>query len=631
MDRSSFFLDAEIVRAMGILMVFADPDVSSSTLLGLMEVDVALARWGRGEGRLRLRIGEALDALGRMAGHHELGFSSLKAYVLERCERPDWWGTEARSLARRLAEKGGCGLPTIRAALMNGSMLWSMAWLLTQHATPQDEAELVDASRERTVAQMKAWLAERAAKQAEDSAREAGSEAGSDEERPGDEARPHARAAGTEDDEPPRTLRIGVSKEELFVVDAARLLIETLDGVRPSDEQLMYALLGEGETALLDLAGRTTVGLRVPELDPDRLRAVRENLRRLRARREAAAEANIPRATTMLFESEEETLLPTTPHELDAEIRASCRQLARRDLEMGRLARLFFDRKGPWQLGYASAEQYARERVGVSLSSLRQRINLARQVEVLPDVAQAMESGTIGFEAARLVTRIATPDSVEAWIARARVRTVVHLREEVEAVEFVARMTDGASLDPPSADELEDVAEAERRIQSGETLAKALEAKPEGRQISLVAGGGRQLRLKVSEDLWAHFQSLRWRFRKVAPPEASFIAFLGLSLWETWLPLLERRHGKWEHIYLRDRHRCVSPVCSRHDVTLHHLKFRSHGGGDEEENLASLCSWCHLQGIHEGRLKATPPASEIRWAIGRTPVMVVEGRERRLC
>lgn len=48
-------------------------------------------------------------------------------------------------------------------------------------------------------------------------------------------------------------------------------------------------------------------------------------------------------------------------------------------------------------------------------------MNLAREVEVLPEVAEAMESGALGFEAARLVCRIETPDNVEAWVARARV------------------------------------------------------------------------------------------------------------------------------------------------------------------------------------------------------------------
>src|ERR1044072_5560179 len=46
-------------------------------------------------------------------------------------------------------------------------------------------------------------------------------------------------------------------------------------------------------------------------------------------------------------------------------------------------------------------------------------------------------------------------------------------------------------------------------------------------------------------------------------------------------------------VYRRDAFRCSSPVCTRRDVTPHHLVFRSRGGGDEDENVASLCVWCH--------------------------------------
>ena len=86
----------------------------------------------------------------------------------------------------------------------------------------------------------------------------------------------------------------------------------------------------------------------------------------------------------------------------------------------------------------------------------------------------------------------------------------------------------------------------------------------------------------------------------------------------------------YAHIYDRDRLRCTSPVCNRRDLTPHHLQFRSAGGDDSEENLASLCVWCHLEGIHGGRLEVRPPASSTEWKIGRTPHTVVRGRQRGL-
>jgi 5-methylcytosine-specific restriction endonuclease McrA len=44
----------------------------------------------------------------------------------------------------------------------------------------------------------------------------------------------------------------------------------------------------------------------------------------------------------------------------------------------------------------------------------------------------------------------------------------------------------------------------------------------------------------------------------------------------------------------RDGWRCQ--VCGRmQNLQVHHLKFRSHSGGDVEQNLITLCAECHEQ------------------------------------
>jgi hypothetical protein len=134
------------------------------------------------------------------------------------------------------------------------------------------------------------------------------------------------------------------------------------------------------------------------------------------------------------------------------------------------------------------------------------------------------------------------------------------------------------------------------------------------------------LKLRVSEDYYWHYRSRERLHRRFGPP-GSFLRFLCFALIGTWQPAL-RTGVAYEHVYARDRFRCASPVCTRRDVTPHHLRFRSHGGGEQLENLVSLCSWCHLEGIHQGRLKATPPASAVRWVIGRAGQLVVEGRRK---
>lgn len=64
----------------------------------MVRLDVELAELSIQDTAARLRLGQALEVLGR-GGHFELGFSSLSAYALERCERGARWVQAARCLA----------------------------------------------------------------------------------------------------------------------------------------------------------------------------------------------------------------------------------------------------------------------------------------------------------------------------------------------------------------------------------------------------------------------------------------------------------------------------------------------------------------------------------------------------
>ena len=143
------------------------------------------------------------------------------------------------------------------------------------------------------------------------------------------------------------------------------------------------------------------------------------------------------------------------------------------------------------------------------------------------------------------------------------------------------------------------------------------------------AAGRVTFRLRISRATRDWWRSLEGQARRWLPRGMSWLRFCCLSLWKAWRHLLDPDIA-YGHIYIRDRHRCTSPVCSRQDVTPHHLKFRSQGGSDEDENVASVCVWCHLLGIHGGRIRAQGTASHIRWELGArdAPCVVVDGRER---
>ncbi len=110
----------------------------------------------------------------------------------------------------------------------------------------------------------------------------------------------------------------------------------------------------------------------------------------------------------------------------------------------------------------------------------------------------------------------------------------------------------------------------------------------------------------------------------------SFVSFLVAAFWSSWADVLGRTNA-CEAILRRDGYDCTSPVCSRPSAPgSHHVQYRSHGGGEEKRNKTSPCEVCHLDGEHGGRLRIRGHAPDLTWIIGRTPIMEVRGRERRL-
>jgi hypothetical protein len=219
---------------------------------------------------------------------------------------------------------------------------------------------------------------------------------------------------------------------------------------------------------------------------------------------------------------------------------------------------------------------------------------------------------------------------------------------------MVSRLTEQSAIVPPSEALMEELEGIESAIVSGAAFVGDTCAEAEHGQMSAAGVGasadndegqmsasdrrrrrhrhrslGRvTLRLGVRAETRAFYRWLEQLFLRHRPVQIPFFRFLCRTLIETWKSSLGSDVA-YAPIYARDRYRCRSPVCSRMDVTPHHLKFRSAGGDDTDENVASLCVWCHLDGIHGGRLSATPPASSIQWRIGREPHTEVEGRRRK--
>jgi hypothetical protein len=494
-----------------------------------------------------------------------------------------------------------------------------MAELLARHATPQTEAALLQVARGKSVQAMRIALS------------------------------PHEPP---DDDELARTLSLTVPVEEAWALEATRMMVEHMDG-KCTGGHFLESLLAEGTISLLELVdpAEDDVSAQIEAEDT----AWHTKMKRLQLLHADAELRSRPAVTTEPHpgEAPDADDLPVGLEALDARIRHYSAELASRDLFFGRVAQRFLALRGWQALGFASEAHYARERLGMSRASLRSKVSLARRSRGLDHVVDALQQGRIGFEAAQLVARIATADTERAWVDRATRRTFKHLREEVQAVEMAARFAGATDRSPPSEEHIAEVQALERAILSGQLLrnvsrnqaradsgeapehpAQASEDAGDALdeatavQISGSPGGKVTLRMRVPGDLLLHYRQLE-RAHRDKLPGTSFIQFLCVSFWQTWVPTLGVS-DKWETIYRRDRYRCTSPVCHQRNVTLHHVQYRATGGTDDPDNLTCPCAFCHLQGEHGGRLKILPPGSDPTWVLGRRPIMRVHRRERTL-
>ena len=100
---------------------------------------------------------------------------------------------------------------------------------------------------------------------------------------------------------------------------------------------------------------------------------------------------------------------PESPEPIDRQLRHLAHDLAQRELAFARALDAFFSADGWRRLGYATAKQYARERLGLCLSSVKAKRRLVKRLGQLRFLAAALERGDLGYEAARLVAQVATP------------------------------------------------------------------------------------------------------------------------------------------------------------------------------------------------------------------------------
>jgi hypothetical protein len=305
-------------------------------------------------------------------------------------------------------------------------------------------------------------------------------------------------------------------------------------------------------------------------------------------------------------------------------------------------------------LGYRSLGDYVRERLGISSRKAWALLRVERAARRAPAFSAAYRCGALSWLRALTLVPVLTPTYEAPWVARAREVTLRCLADDVERARDLRDVSGGRAgfepparpvTPPPSAtmNETGDVTTDGVHVGAAAPVTfcgidDAVHSGAHGKATTPVnddavppsVGGAAENTPRV--DFASQVADGEIRFTGPASVIALFRCALrayghdGEPRWRALERMLaeavrewEREARHWRHPILdRDGWRCVVPACSaRAPLHQHHVRFRSQGGGDEPENLASVCVPHHQYGIHLGRVRGcgTAPAN-LRWQLG---------------
>ncbi|MEN8008578.1 MAG: HNH endonuclease, partial [Candidatus Krumholzibacteriota bacterium] len=266
-------------------------------------------------------------------------------------------------------------------------------------------------------------------------------------------------------------------------------------------------------------------------------------------------------------------------------------------------------------------------------------IRLARQLDGLPAVRDAMVSGELGYTKAREIVGVATPDTQDEWLQAAK-KPRKELVREVKRVKQAAKVDPGQTELLPTAPTVVAPKELPVRFQMDltpeqearraalveqlhklggipndkaelvlEALAALVETKEKAPRGTLA--GRPPVQIHVHEEAGKMTVETDVGKRELSRAEAERMK-CDAAICEhggrntTTIPPRVRRQ-----VLARDRHRCQSPGCKRtRFLEVHHIVPRSRGGENDPENLTTLCGSCHRL-WHERGIGVTVEESDI--------------------
>jgi hypothetical protein len=424
LGRSRNFVDRRYRR------LFADPGARRRHGPRLVpRIDRELWRLVAIELSLDLGLGRALRRLKEGSRYRRLGFSSWRDYVFERLGIEQRWSQYLIQLDR------GCErVPELREALERGVISTWKALILLRVM----DGETPVAERQRWIAlaaRLSVRKLEREIKQAKERMGKGAASAT-------DERQQHPSETP-----PGRWLEFRVPARTAVLWPVAVETVRRLSNSRLPVYQCLEYMIAERLSATgwpedldQDREGEERVGSSPP--GEEHAEATTSALERLETGCEVAAKGwqfLCWQRQALELESELDPMIAGNPWELD-QIVESLEGLRKEIRRLcGQLLEAMVALKGWRLLGFASAEHYARERLGLHPKQVERLIGFEQALGKYPSLDRAYTAGQLSYLQTLLLLRVVHPATVDLWVewaGKKSCRTIERVVEQAQLVSF---------------------------------------------------------------------------------------------------------------------------------------------------------------------------------------------------
>ncbi len=292
------------------------------------------------------------------------------------------------------------------------------------------------------------------------------------------------------------------------------------------------------------------------------------------------------------------------------------------------------DRKLYLELGYSSINQYAERELGFSATRTGDFIMLCRRLKKLPRVKAKVESGELGYTAARVLAPIVDMTNEEGWLEFALNNSRRDLEKEVKRAKREAVEAKAGQHTLMVVPETHPAAVVPVRVTMEISPTQFARYEKLWEQIRKKGGAPADKVEAVLEMMAAYVSGSETSPRgdvagTVTPPAQIHIhqcpdcskstvvtskgeleigeAELERALCDCQVSQPGKRNtasippAVRRKVMVRSRHRCQRPGCGHtRFLEVHHLVPRSRGGSNDLDNLICLCSGCHKL-LHEDK------------------------------